>query len=132
MMAARARVALVCAALAVAAWGHAAWASEPFARQVVLFFADRADGAVLVTRADDGSPVATLAPGEDAFVRGVMRGLVRERKRTGTGAAQPFVLGARADGRLVIEDPATAQRIVLDAFGRDNARAFARFLKPQG
>lgn len=95
-----------------------------------LRFADRGDGAVVVEDAGSGRAVAVLAPGSNGFVRGVMRGLARERRRAGVGAETPFVLTRWADGRLSLEDPATGRRIALEPFGPANAAAFARMLEP--
>jgi hypothetical protein len=38
------------------------------------------------------------------------------------------VLSLHADGRLLITDPHTGQRIDLASFGHDNAAVFARWL----
>ena len=69
-----------------------------------------------------------LAVGGDGFVRGVLRGVARERRGRGLGSDLPVRLIARRDGTLALEDPATGRRIELNAFGATNAAAFARFL----
>ena len=93
-----------------------------------LLFADRADGGVTVTDARDGALVGILAPGEDGFVRGAMRGLVRERRIGGLGAETPFRVTGWSDGRLTLEDLATGKRIELGAFGAENRVAFSQLL----
>lgn len=93
-----------------------------------LRFEDRADGAVLVF-APDGSPVTTLEPGGDGFVRGVLRGLARTRKLMGIGPEPAFELIRWTDGRLSLIDPATGKRVELAAFGATNEQAFARFMQ---
>ena len=93
-----------------------------------LRFEDREDGAVLIRNAADGRVVDILAPNTNHFVRGTVRGLVRTRKREGIDATPPFRLSRLADRRLVLEDPATARRIELDAFGRSNAGAFSAIM----
>jgi putative photosynthetic complex assembly protein len=93
-----------------------------------LRFEDRDDGAVAVYEAADGSTVDVLAPGTNGFVRGVMRGLARERKRQEIGQQPPFRLTRWADGRLTLDDTATGRRIELAAFGPTNTGAFARLL----
>jgi putative photosynthetic complex assembly protein len=93
-----------------------------------LRFEDRADGAVTVSEVGSERIVDVLAPGTNGFVRGVMRGLVRERKREEFGSAPPFLLTRWSDGRLSIEDAATRVRIELIAFGPTNVAAFARLL----
>jgi putative photosynthetic complex assembly protein len=94
-----------------------------------LRFEDRADGAVTVSEVGSERVVDVLAPGTNGFVRGVLRGLVRERKREELGSAPPFLLTRWSDGRLSIEDAATHVRIELIAFGPTNVAAFARFLQ---
>lgn len=91
-----------------------------------LRFEDRADGSIVVRDAD-GATVQTI-DGEAGFVRGVLRALARERMRRGFGADQPFELTAHTDGRLVLHDPLTGERIGLEAFGSSNAAVFARLL----
>jgi putative photosynthetic complex assembly protein len=95
------------------------------AKSVDLVFADRADGAVEVT---GGGRTTVLEPGTNGFIRGVMRGLARDRRARGIGAEVPFHLVRRVDGRLSLEDPATGRVLDLGAFGPTNADAFSRLL----
>ena len=94
-----------------------------------LVFSDGTDGAVVVRDALGGEPVARMA-GEQGFLRGVLRGLARERRALGVPADRPYVLTLHADSRLLITDPATGQRIDLASFGPDNAAVFLRWLPP--
>jgi putative photosynthetic complex assembly protein len=91
-------------------------------------FADRADGAVVVTDATNGREVAVLAPGTNGFVRGVMRGLARNRRLAGIGDVPPFQIIQRVDGRLDLVDPSTGRDIALEAFGHTQVEAFAMLL----
>ena len=93
-----------------------------------LRFADRPDGGILVTDADDGMQVAVLRPGTSSFVRMTMRGMARTRRLWAVGNEAPFRLAASADGRLTIKDPATKSQIELEAFGETNAGDFAQLL----
>jgi putative photosynthetic complex assembly protein len=93
-----------------------------------LRFDDRPDGSIVVLDAQ-GQPVRTFT-GEAGFVRGVLRALARERMRRGFGPEQPFELTAHTDGRLVLRDPLTGERIGLEAFGASNAAVFAQLLQP--
>jgi putative photosynthetic complex assembly protein len=102
----------------------------PAAEAVAISFEDRADGAVVV-RTEDGAERAVLAPGTNGFIRGVLRGLARERRMNGKGADTPFHLVLRVDGRLALADPATGRTLDLGAFGHTNADAFARLLRPE-
>jgi putative photosynthetic complex assembly protein len=95
-----------------------------------LRFEDRDDGGIAVRDARTGALLDTIAPGTNGFLRSAMRGLVRERKRQGLGAEQPFDLLGRADGRLTLVDPGTRRRIDLESFGPSNAAVFARLLAP--
>ena len=95
-----------------------------------LYFDDRADGGVDVRDAADGRIIETVAPGTNGFLRATMRGLVRERLRAQIGAGIPFALTRWSDGTLSIEDAGTGRRVSLEAFGPDNAQAFARLLGP--
>lgn len=104
--------------------------SEPDAAAVAtrnLRFIDRSDGSIDVLDAHTHALVQTVR-GEAGFVRGALRGLARERRRAGFGAEPPFMLIARADGRLTLIDPSTNRRVDLEAFGPANSAEFARML----
>ncbi len=105
--------------------GRVELAPAPEATGVDLVFEDRADGAVVV---HGGGRETVLGPGTNGFVRGVVRGLARDRRARGVGAEVPFRLVQRVDGRLLLEDPATGRALDLGAFGPTNAGAFARLL----
>ena len=95
-----------------------------------LRFADRADGAVVITDVRTGRVAHVVAAGEQTgFIRGVMRGLARDRKMRGLGAAAPFTLTAWRDGQLSLTDTATGRELELTAFGGTNRAAFAELLK---
>jgi putative photosynthetic complex assembly protein len=124
--------------VAVARWSglasrtNAADAAEAAAAGVAveaaLHFTDRDDGGVSIRLAADGREIAVLAPGTNGFVRGVMRGLARDRRLHGIDAAPPFLLARWHDGRLTLTDPATGRAIDLGAFGPTNREAFAGIL----
>jgi putative photosynthetic complex assembly protein len=97
-----------------------------------LRFADRADGAVLIYDANDGELAYTIEPGTNGFVRGVLRGLVRDRRAEKIGAAPPFRLTRWANGRLSLDDPSTGRHVDLEVFGETNAGAFADILLASG
>jgi putative photosynthetic complex assembly protein len=92
--------------------------------QRALHFEDRPNGDVAVLDAQDRAEVARFS-GEQGFLRGALRALVRERVRSGLGPAQPFVLSGHANGRMTLADPATGARIALESFGPTNAAVFA-------
>jgi putative photosynthetic complex assembly protein len=95
-----------------------------------LFFTDTPHNSVVVRDAASGALIAEFhgVEGEASFVRGSVRALVRERAMRGIGAEQPFLLSARADGRLTLSDPTTGERLDLESFGPSNVAAYARLL----
>ena len=95
---------------------------------ITLRFEDRPNGGIAILSAKDGSIIEVLPPQSNGFIRGALRGLVRERKQEDLGNAAPFTLTRWTDGRLSLTDTATDQRIYLDAFGRTNRNAFAEIL----
>ena len=101
---------------------------EPVQSYIDLQFYDDLDGSVLVKSAETQAVVLKIMPGEDAFIRAVLRGFVRDRKARGISHAAPFRLYRLVDTRLVIEDTATNKRINLRAFGQTQQEAFARLM----
>jgi putative photosynthetic complex assembly protein len=93
-----------------------------------LRFEDRPDGSVAVLEAKSRKVVEMLAPGTNGFVRGVMRGLARERKLKGLGDEAPFELILWDDERLSLRDTATGREIELVSFGITQLEVFARML----
>lgn len=102
---------------------------QPVRSLRLITFADRADGGIIVRDATDGGTVAVLAPETNAFIRSVMRSLVRERRRLGLGDAAPFaLLREPSTHQLSLTDMATGRRLELQAFGPSNFGAFATLL----
>lgn len=97
------------------------------ASSIDLRFADR-EGAIQVLRAADGALLLQVPPGEGGFMRGVMRGLARDRKMRGIGPDQPFRLERRMNGMLILVDTATGREIALGSFGPTNLEAFSQLL----
>jgi putative photosynthetic complex assembly protein len=95
-----------------------------------LTFTDRGDGAVVVRDVSTGETVRVLVDGVpgNGFVRGVMRGMARERHIRGVGMAPPFTLTLWKNGTLSLDDKATGRSIELGSFGPDNRAAFAALL----
>lgn len=94
-----------------------------------LRFLDRADGAVVISDVTNGHPAGLVAPGSTSgFIRGVMRGLARDRHMRGLGDGPPFRLTAWRDGELSLTDLATGRVLELSAFGSTNRAAFAALL----
>jgi putative photosynthetic complex assembly protein len=111
---------------------YASIATEPIQAEVSLLFRDRADGAVVGVDPETGETLAVVAPETGGFVRGVMRGLARERRKFGIGADVPFRLVLQGDGDFYLQDRATRTAIDLRAFGPTNMQAFAVMLPREG
>ncbi|MDN2566057.1 photosynthetic complex assembly protein PuhC [Aquibium sp. A9E412] len=99
-------------------------------RDIVLTRHD--DDTVVVADARSGATVAVFPAGEGGFVRGALRPLARMRLAAGAAADKPYRLIRWDSGAISLSDTATGERIYLDAFGADNAAAFAQFLDSPG
>lgn len=94
-----------------------------------LRFSDRADGAVIIEDVGTGGTALLLEPGTNSgFIRGVMRGLARERRMSGIGSTPPFTLTLWKDGELSLTDTVTGRSIELNAFGTTNRATFLDLL----
>lgn len=94
-----------------------------------LVMQDHDDGSISVFNADDHALVDVVPPATNGFLRVVLAGLVRERRREGEGLPSiAFHLARWPDGQLTVDDLATHQLIYLDAFGPTNAGAFGHLL----
>jgi putative photosynthetic complex assembly protein len=129
---AAALAATVVAAGAFHRWGKGAPAADAAVlAQRRLQFTDLPDGGIAIVDAATGSAIETVH-GEQGFLRGTLRALVRERRQRSLTEQGALLLAARADGRLVLSDPATGAHIDLQSFGPANAAVFARWLPSQG
>lgn len=97
----------------------------PTVWQRELVFTDTPHGDVLVVDAATGQPVARFE-GEQGFLRGTLRALARERSRRAIGPESALHLLAKSDGRLILLDPSTGEKIGLEAFGPSNLAVFVR------
>ena len=94
-----------------------------------LRFTDRADGAVVIEDVKSGGTASVIEPGQQTgFIRGVMRGLARERHMRGIGNGPPFTLTLWRDGELSLTDTVTGRSIEMTAFGSANRASFAALL----
>ena len=94
-----------------------------------LRFTDRADGALVIEDVGSGATAGMVEAGsKSGFIRGVMRGLARERRMHGIGNQPPFRLTLWTDGELSLVDTATGRNIELGAFGGTNRTAFLLLL----
>jgi len=95
-----------------------------------LLFIDQPDGGLKVVDARDGSTADLLVPGSTSgFIRGVMRGMARERHKFGASKEAPFRLTLWKNGQLSLQDATTGRVIELTGFGDTNRAAFMALLK---
>lgn len=90
-----------------------------------LRFEDQPNGDV-VARSVDGEILGVFPSGDDGFVRGLLRGLNRDRKLEDVDRDLPFELTLWSGGRLSLTDPSTGRSVELNAFGRTNVEPFAQ------
>lgn len=96
-------------------------------------FTDRKDGALVVGDPATGGTAMILEPGSNSgFIRGVMRGLMRERMLHEVSRTAPVTVTQWGDGALTLEDKSTGRIIELGSFGSTNRAAFAQLLVPYG
>lgn len=125
-------VSMIVASLLVAVWGvfnptPSLLSDRTGVEEVhALRFEDGANGSVVVLR--EGEQIAIIESGEGAFVRGSLRALVRQRRLHGLGSEQPFHVVRWRGGRVTLEDPATGQAMVLNAFGPSQVLSFTRLV----
>lgn len=104
---------------------------QPLAiRDVVL--SGTIDKQIDVIDAQTKAVIASYAGGEGGFVRGSMRALSRIRLVTDVASAEPYRIIRWQNGALTLSDTVSGERIYLDAFGPDNAAAFAKLLEEKG
>jgi putative photosynthetic complex assembly protein len=94
-----------------------------------LQFLDQPGGEVLINDVSKGGePIVIRAGSKSGFVRGVMRGMARDRHMRGLGPEQPFRLTLWANQHLALEDRATGRIVELNGFGDTNRDAFLALL----
>ena len=79
-----------------------------------------------------GERIAELQPGEGGFVRGSLRAFDRMRLVAQAPADAPLRIIRWENGAISLSDTATGERVYLNAFGPDNAAAYAAFLENHG
>jgi putative photosynthetic complex assembly protein len=95
-----------------------------------LQFLDQPDGSVLIRDVTANAVATTITPGtKSGFIRGVLRGLARDRHLRGLGPEQPFRLILWQNQKLSLEDLATGRIIELNGFGDTNRDAFLTLLQ---
>lgn len=95
----------------------------------VLRFADGKDGTVQVTDAMTGATVHVYGQEGSGFIRGVLRGMGRDRHMRSIAMDAPYELNRWSDGSLSLTDTATNRIVELGAFGPTNRATFEELLK---
>jgi putative photosynthetic complex assembly protein len=97
-----------------------------------LVFADAPDGSVIVSDASNNKRVAVLPPKSNAFIRTTMRGIAHAGSHEFAVEKHAVLLTLWNDGRLTLDDPVSGRHLELEAFGKDNAGAYAGLLTGRG
>lgn len=87
---------------------------------------------VVVTDLASGHAIATYPKDAGGFIRGSLRAFERMRQVAAVPNGAAYRIIKWDTGRVSLSDTATGERIYLEAFGRDNAAAFAALLDSQG
>jgi putative photosynthetic complex assembly protein len=127
-------IAIVCGALAISVGArlsgvgttHLDYTRPEITRD--LLFKDRPDGSIIIEDATSQRQIGEVVPGNDGFVRAVMRILAHDRLVAGGDKNTPFTLTRWDNGRLTISDPQTGKKTELVGFGASNEAAFAKLL----
>lgn len=99
------------------------------AQQRDLRFADRDDGAVIVSDAASGETVKVIGYGEEGFTRATLRRLAKRRTQSGVGSEPAFTLTRWENGALSLHDPETGEVAEIHGYGADHSAAFAEMLE---
>ncbi len=95
----------------------------------VLQFADGPDGTVVVTDATTNATVHVYGGEGSGFIRGVLRGMGRERQKRSIPMLAPYEINHWSDGSLSLNHTATTRIVELGAFGPTNRATFEALLK---
>ncbi|MEM1439105.1 MAG: photosynthetic complex assembly protein PuhC [Pseudomonadota bacterium] len=98
----------------------------------MLQFVDEPDGSVRVVAMPSGDVLDVVEPGAGNFLRGTLRGMVRERRLSDASMSAGFVVRRYVDGAVVVVDLATGRSIDLRAFGPVSAGELTRYLPAPG
>jgi putative photosynthetic complex assembly protein len=100
------------------------------ARARDLSFADQPDGSVRIVDVSTGATAGVVERGSTSgFIRGVMRGLMRNRQQRGVGMAPPFRITLWTNGQISITDSTSGYVTDLSGFGDTNRAAIMALLK---
>ncbi len=95
-------------------------------RDIIITAID--NNAIQVIDAHTSQIIETYENGKGGFVRGSMRAMTRVRSSSNAVNTQPYRIIRWENGAVSLSDTVTGQRYYLNAFGPDNAAAFAALL----
>lgn len=104
---------------------------QPVAVRDVIISRGSGD-AVIVNDVATGEVIAAYPKDAGGFVRGSLRAFERMRQIAAVPGNAAYRIIQWDTGRVSLSDTATGERLYLEAFGRDNAAAFAALLDHQG
>jgi len=90
------------------------------------------DTEITISDAQSGELIRQFSPTEGGFVRGSLRALSRFRLVAEQPENLPYRLIRWENGSVSLSDTATGERLYLNAFGPDNAAAYAELLASRG
>lgn len=93
-----------------------------------FYFTLNSDESVSVRDAKTKALVAALPASGHGFIKILLKDFAQQRSASGIAETLPLRLSRREGGEPVMEDPATGRIILLNAFGKSNANAFAHLL----
>lgn len=99
--------------------------TEPTASRL-LRFVKQEHGKTLVYSVTEDATVAVLDSGKDGFIVHLLHLLARQRNQRNLPEDAPYLISLRADGRLILEDPLTGEKIDPRAFGPDHVAAIQK------
>lgn len=101
-------------------------ADSPVTGTVEIWIDEQRDGTALVRHAATGKTLEILPADGGGFVRGLVRGMFRQRLLGQQARTLPFQLSQREGPKYFLFDPATGTRMELDGFGPTNTQSIAR------
>ncbi len=93
---------------------------------VELWVDEQRDGSALVRHVATGKTLDVLPADGGGFVRGLVRGMFRQRLLSEQARTLPFQISQREGPKYFLFDPATGTRMELDGFGPTNTQTVAR------
>lgn len=91
-------------------------------------FAHVGDGDIQIEDATSGKVLGRYTFTENAFMRTVMMGLLKERQMVAADRREPFNIQQWNDGRVTVSDPVSGRYFEMAAFGHHQVATFSILL----